>query len=89
MAIKYPSSPRHPSYCQNSKVPVRGYCLKFLQYLALSFNFFFKGVKLLDTFKSEALADARNILVLSIFQAFSSFSASMPRRLQVSFQNIF
>jgi len=40
---------------------------------------------LLNKFKSEALADARNIRVSSIFQAFSSFSASMPRRLQVIF----
>jgi hypothetical protein len=46
-------------------------------------------VKLLDKFKSEALADALNIRVLPIFQAFSSFTASIPSRLQVTFQNIF
>jgi len=34
-------------------------------------------MKLLDKFKPEALADARNIRVLLIYHAFSSFSASM------------
>jgi len=43
----------------------------------------------MDKFKSEALADARNLHVLSIFHAFSSFSASVARRLPGTLQNKF
>jgi hypothetical protein len=53
------------------------------------FQFFFKEVNLLEKFRSEALADARNIRVLTIFHAFSSSSALMAKRLPATFQNLF
>jgi hypothetical protein len=62
-----------PLAAKISKYTLRAFVLKFLQYLALSFTFFFKGKKLQDKVKSEALDDESNLYYLTIFHAFSSF----------------
>jgi hypothetical protein len=69
--------------------PLRAFVINIYNIWHSVSNFFFKRVKLPDIFNSKSLADACYLHVLFIFHSFSSFSASIARRLPVTFQNIF